>query len=955
MIHYLGKLLGFTTHDDADPARVAHIVIRFGILLYAIAALFSLIIKPVMKSNNDLIISSSLLFVYLCAFQMLRSGHQKFSLRFLVVALVGLTTLFALNSPEFLALPVSSFIVAVLMSSLLLDKTSTKIIFVYIFLMSALIIFLHETGVWRMQLIALDRYASWISLATMFFWVAFLVYLSNREVQIATYRLDQNAQKLAASLEELQASRNAQVAYSHDLERRVVQLQVAADIARDAATLLEVDGLLKRAVNMVRDRFGFYHAGIFMVDERKEYAVLKAATGEAGKQMIEAGHQLKVGEVGIVGRVTSTGQPRVVVDVDHDEVYFHNPYLPETHSELTLPLITGDQVIGALDVQSREQNAFDDEDIIILQTMADQLATAIAHARLFEATRRQVRELTALHAVATAGAEARSEDELIERATQMIAEVFFPDNFGVLLLDEKTGQLHHHPSYREKVFIQHLPISIGEGVVGLTVKQKSPCRIADVSKNAAYIPIDPQTRSELCVPIKVDEHILGVINAESAQFDYFNADDERLLATFAGQLGLAVEKIRLIESESRRVAELEALRLASLHLNSNLKIDTVLEDLLDQSIRMSAADTAHLFLYDGKKLTFACASWAEGHQQELHDVPHPTGLTYQVARSGKPMIVTDARTHPIFHERAWDGAVVGMPIFTGSKVLGVMNLAYHSGTHEFDEHELRALAMLADHAAVAIINANLYTEAQIRAQQLTEALLQREELDRMKNEFIQNVSHELRTPLAIVHGYTDLLKTGELGPLNDDQIDAVNTLARRIQFLTKLVDDLVVILEAEGRDLARELIPLNEVVLRSVHDFKAAAQQASVELEAVLPEDIIFIEGNYTHLNRLMDNLIGNAIKFTPADGSIKVMLSHSQDEIIITVSDTGIGISPDKIKHIFERFYQVDGTTKRRYGGFGLGLSLVKEIVTAHGGKINVQSELGKGSTFTVLLPLPQ
>jgi signal transduction histidine kinase len=369
---------------------------------------------------------------------------------------------------------------------------------------------------------------------------------------------------------------------------------------------------------------------------------------------------------------------------------------------------------------------------------------------------------------------------------------------------------------------------------------------------------------------------------------------------------------------------------------------------------MSAADTAHLFLYDGEKLTFGCASWAEGHPKEIHDKPHPNGLTYQVARSGKPMIVTDARTHPVFADHAWDGAVVGMPIYTGSRVLGVMNLAYHGRPHEFDEHELRALAMLADQAAIAMINANLYTEAQDRAHQLAEALLQREELDRMKNEFIQNVSHELRTPLAIIHGYSDLLKTGELGPLNADQLDAVNTLSRRIQFLTKLVDDLVVILEAEGRDMARELVPLNEIILGSVHDFQAEALEAGLELNAELPEDIILIEGNYTHLNRLMDNLVGNAIKFTPPEGSVTVILECSETEGIIRVTDTGIGISPDKIDHIFERFYQVDGSTKRRFGGIGLGLALVKEIVKAHGGKITVDSQVGKGSTFTVRLPLP-
>ncbi|HIE37864.1 MAG TPA: GAF domain-containing protein, partial [Anaerolineae bacterium] len=138
-----------------------------------------------------------------------------------------------------------------------------------------------------------------------------------------------------------------------------------------------MDDLLDRAVNLIRERFGFYHAGIFLLDERGEYAVLRAATSEAGRRMLERGHKLKVGEVGIVGYVTSTGQPRIVLDVDTDAIHFKNPLLPETRSELALPLRVGDRIIGALDVQSVQEAAFDEEDVAILQTMADQLAVAI--------------------------------------------------------------------------------------------------------------------------------------------------------------------------------------------------------------------------------------------------------------------------------------------------------------------------------------------------------------------------------------------------------------------------------------------------------------------------------------------------------------------------------------------------------------------------------------------------
>ena len=188
---------------------------------------------------------------------------------------------------------------------------------------------------------------------------------------IENARLYQELHSHAEKLERRVAERTS------DLERRTVQLRVAAEVAREATTAEEMDDLLDRAVNLIRERFGFYHAGIFLLDERGEYAVLRAATSEAGRRMLERGHKLKVGEVGIVGYVTSTGQPRIVLDVDTDAIHFKNPLLPETRSELALPLRVGDRIIGALDVQSVQEAAFDEEDVAILQTMADQLAVAI--------------------------------------------------------------------------------------------------------------------------------------------------------------------------------------------------------------------------------------------------------------------------------------------------------------------------------------------------------------------------------------------------------------------------------------------------------------------------------------------------------------------------------------------------------------------------------------------------
>jgi len=205
-------------------------------------------------------------------------------------------------------------------------------------------------------------------------------------IAIQQARLYEQVQRHAEELEQRVAERTAQ------LERRTVQLQVAAEVARDAITAHDAGELLDRAVNLIRERFGFYHAGIFLVDERGEYAVLKAATGEAGRQMLEQGHKLKVGEAGIVSQVTGTGQPRIAPAVDADAAHFKNPLLPETRSEMALPLKVGERVIGALDVQSVQEAAFDEDDVAILRVMADQLAVVIEKARLFERTQAALEE-----------------------------------------------------------------------------------------------------------------------------------------------------------------------------------------------------------------------------------------------------------------------------------------------------------------------------------------------------------------------------------------------------------------------------------------------------------------------------------------------------------------------------------------------------------------------------------
>jgi GAF domain-containing protein/HAMP domain-containing protein len=177
------------------------------------------------------------------------------------------------------------------------------------------------------------------------------------------------------------------------LEQQSVRLRAAAEVARDAANAPDVDALLDDAARLIRDRFGLYHTGIFLLDDKREYAVLRASPSEAGKKMLENGHRLRVGEQGIVGRAASTGEPRIALDTGVDPVYFSNPLLPATRSEMALPLKTAEGTIGVIDIQSDQPEAFTQDDIAIVQVMADQLATAIQRSRLLQQVRAQLAQL----------------------------------------------------------------------------------------------------------------------------------------------------------------------------------------------------------------------------------------------------------------------------------------------------------------------------------------------------------------------------------------------------------------------------------------------------------------------------------------------------------------------------------------------------------------------------------
>ncbi len=328
-----------------------------------------------------------------------------------------------------------------------------------------------------------------------------------------------------------------------DLERQAVQLQTAAEVARDASNLQDIDELLNRTVNLIHNRFGFYHAGIFLLDERNEFAFLRAANSEGGQEMLRQGHRLKVGQTGLVGFVTSEGKPRIALDVDTDVAHFAHRLLPKTRSEVALPLISTGKIIGALDIQSTEPNAFDEGDIRVLQVLADQLAVAIENTRLLTEVRQTLLELETAYGEFTQdswqrwiGSENRSTG-FVYRGTSI----------------EPTNK-----RYPEAI---------------LALKQGKP-----ITKVSNQISVEP---SALAVPIRLRDQTIGVINlrfeGDEVPFELIS-----LVDNIANRLATSLESARLYEETQRRAAQEQLTGEITARIRESLDIDAVLKTAVQE-------------------------------------------------------------------------------------------------------------------------------------------------------------------------------------------------------------------------------------------------------------------------------------------------------------------------------------------------------------------------------------
>ena len=347
---------------------------------------------------------------------------------------------------------------------------------------------------------------------------------------------------------------NAQILDEH--RNQISKIQTSAEIARDISSALNLDELLLKAINLIRERFDFYHAAVFLIDSAEKFAVIREATGEAGAQMKRSGHKLAVGSKSIVGFVSKQGEALVVNDTTKDATHMLNPMLSDTRAEAAIPMKIGERILGVLDVQSTVPFSFTPNDITTFQILADQLAIAVNNTELFAETQEHLSQHRLLHHITTSAASGTTLDEALNAAVEGLQVTLGGDRVSILLSDEERKNLLPKAWVGYSDEIKDLSIPFGTGVTGWVAARRKPLRINDIEQDTRYIEVSANTKSELALPLIFRNDILGVLNVESEQFSAYTDNDEEMLGTLAGSLAAIIANARLVE-QIRKQAERE--------------------------------------------------------------------------------------------------------------------------------------------------------------------------------------------------------------------------------------------------------------------------------------------------------------------------------------------------------------------------------------------------------------
>jgi PAS domain S-box-containing protein len=458
------------------------------------------------------------------------------------------------------------------------------------------------------------------------------------------------------------------------------------------------------------------------------------------------------------------------------------------------------------------------------------------------------------------------------------------------------------------------------------------------------------------LPLYTQDRWIGLMAFSWDKPTTFSEQDERVYRSITRQATSVADALRSGALTQKRAAELATVAQVSATATTVLDVNNLLQQVSDLTKQSFNLYHAHVYLLDeaGEYLVLAAGAGEPGRimKEQGHSIllSHENSVVARAARTRQGVIVNDVTQssnflpNPLLPDTKSEMAV---PMIVGGEVIGVLDVQANVPNH-FTEEDVRIETTLADQVAVAVRNAFAFARERNTAERLRE-------VDRLKSQFLANMSHELRTPLNSIIGYSEVLLDGGDGDLTEDAVEDIQTIHGSGQHLLAIINDILDLakIEAGQMQITRQNADLVKFLSEVVHAGQILVKDKPVTLTFVKEGDIANVYADPIRLRQIVWNLVSNAVKFTE-QGDVTVTIGMQDEKTVyVRVTDSGIGIQPGDVHLVFEQFRQVDGSSTRRAGGTGLGLTITRHLVRLHGGEIYVESEFGEGSSFWFTLPV--
>jgi signal transduction histidine kinase len=773
-------------------------------------------------------------------------------------------------------------------------------------------------------------------------------------IAIENTRLFEEVQARTRELQELLEFQTASSEVLNVISRSPAQLQpVLNTIVETASRLCKAD-----------------HAHVFRLQDGKYHLV---AHNQTQHHIIEYLSKNPIGldQLGsVTARAARACKTVHVPDAMQDPEYGHGPLtFSNDRTVLSVPWLREGIALGVVTVGRQTLRPFTGNEIELVESFADQVVIAIENTRLFEEVQARTRALQESLEYQTAmsdvlGVISSSPDKL-----QPVLDAIVNTAKRLCIADRAYFNVLVEGRYHSVAATEGIPKHIIDDVrakpevagrgshAARAVLEKRPIHIKDTRLDPEFTLYDVnepgRARTLLGVPLLRRDEVIGVITLARIDPAPFTQRQIDLVATFANQAVIAINNVDLFEEVQARNRDLTALGEVGRAVSSTLELRTVLKTIVDRAIELSSTDGGSIFYFRNDRFelgeTTGLDEEAVARFSRLDISAGQTGLGEAIA-SRSPLQIADITRRPSnpLRDAAIEAglrAALIVPLLSGDGPLGALVLQRRT-PGEFSAAVVTLMQSFADQSAIALENARLFEEIAHKSRELEIA-------SQHKSQFVANMSHELRTPLAAILGYAELMQEGFYERLGQKSLDALTRIRSNGKHLLGLINTVLDIAKIESGQFT---LNMTEYAIESVVETVRAAteslaQNKKLTLTTSVDKSLPVGLGDEQRLTQVLLNLVGNAIKFTDR-GEVRVTAKAINGHFNVSVTDTGPGIPEHERARIFEQFHQVDSSLTNTKGGTGLGLAIAKQIVEMHGGRIWVESTVGKGSTFQMELP---